>query len=203
MSWLHSRGLLGPEAVLAHTTWLDRPEIEAIGSTRTAVAHCPLSNQYVPYGVMPLRELLEAGATVGLGSDGSACGHRQDLFENMKLLVLMHRLHELDPQASAAPEALEIATKGGAAVHRIEAGTLKPGALADVIVIEATRPHLAPAHRPYSGIVYSARGSDVEMNIIGGEIVVEAGRCTRVDQDSIAEEAHRRAGELMERIGFP
>ncbi len=201
-SWLHSRGLLGPDAVLAHTTWLDDAEIEAIGSTKTAVAHCPLSNQYVPYGVMPLRKLLDAGATVGLGSDGSACGHRQDLFENMKMLVLMHRLHNLDPKASFASEALEIATRGGAAVHGINAGTLTPGALADIIVIDATRPHLAPLHRPIAGIVYSVRAGDVEMNIIGGEIVVENGRCTRVDQDEIVAEAKQRAGELMGRIGL-
>ncbi len=201
-TWLHSQGLLGPDTVLAHTTWLDEAEIEAIGSTRTAVAHCPLSNQYVPYGVMPLRELLDAGATIGLGSDGSACGHRQDLFENMKLLVLMHRLHHLDPKASSGPQAFEIATKGGAAVHGIDAGALVPGALADVIVIDTTRPHLVPWHQASSGIVYSARGSDVEVNIVGGEIVVEDGRCTRVDQDEVVDEARRRAGELMDRVGL-
>jgi 5-methylthioadenosine/S-adenosylhomocysteine deaminase len=200
--WLDDQGLLGPDAVLAHTTWLDESEIEAIGSTRTAVVHCPLSNQYVPYGVMPLRLLRHAGATVGLGSDGSTCGHRQDLFENMKLLVLMHRLHHLDPKASLAPEALELATVGGAAVHGIDAGVLRPGALADVIVLDATGPHMAPFHRPTSGIVYSARASDVEMNIIGGDIVVEDGRCTLVDQDEIIADARKRAGELMDRVGL-
>ncbi len=200
--WLDSRGLLGPDAVLAHTTWLDESEVEAIGSTRTAVVHCPLSKSYVPYGVMPLRLLRHVGATVGLGSDGSTCGHRQDLFENMKLLVLMHRLHHLDPKASFAPEALELATVGGAAVHGIDAGVLRPGALADVIVVDATQPHMAPLHRPTSGIVYSARASDVEMNIIGGVIVVEDGRCTLVDQDAIIAEARKRGGELMDRIGL-
>ncbi|MFV2000593.1 MAG: amidohydrolase family protein, partial [Acidimicrobiia bacterium] len=202
VTWLGSRGLLGPDTVLAHATWLDEEEIEAIGSTNTAVAHCPLSNQYVPYGVMPLRELLDAGATVGLGSDGSTCGHRQDLFENMKLMVLMHRLHNLDPKATFAPEALEIATKGGAAVHRINAGVLRPGALADVIVIDATRPHLSPLHRPSSGIVYSARAGDVETTIVGGEVVVENGRTTRIDQDEVVAEARQRARELMDRIGL-
>lgn len=200
--WLDGRGLLGPDTVLAHTTWLDESEIEALGYTKTAVAHCPLSNQYVPYGVMPLRLLRHAGATVGLGSDGSACGHRQDLFENMKLLVLMHRLNHLDPKASSAPEALELATVGGAATHGIDAGVLRPGALADVIVVNATAPHMAPLPRPTSGIVYSARASDVEMNIIGGEIVVEDGRSTLVDQDEIIAEARKRSGELMDRIGL-
>ena len=200
--WLHSKGLLGPEAVLAHATWVNTDEIQAMGETRTAVAHCPLSNLYVPYGVMPLREILDAGVSVGLGSDGSCCGHRQDLFENIKLMVLMHRLHNLDPTASSASQALEVATRGGAAVHGIPAGELAAGALADILVIDTTRPQFAPVHDPVAAIVYTARGSDVEMNIVGGEIIVEHGRSTRIDQDAVVSEARRRAAELAERIGL-
>ena len=173
-----------------------------MGDTRTAVAHCPLSNLYVPYGVMPLREILDAGVAVGLGSDGSCCGHRQDLFENMKLMVLMHRIHHLDPRASSAAQALEVATRGGAAVHSIQAGVLAAGALADILVIDTTRPHFAPIHDPIAAIVYTARGTDVEMNIVGGEIIVEHGRSTRIDQDAVVSEAIRRAAELAERIGL-
>ena len=199
-TWLHRNGLLGPDAILAHATWVDDEEIEALGETRSAVAHCPLSNFYVPYGVMPLHDLVGAGAAVGLGSDGSCCGHRQDLFENMRLMVLMHRLHNLDPKASRADEALEVATRGGAAVHGIEAGVLAAGMLADIVVVDTTRPHFAPMHDPVAAIVYTARGTDVDMNIVGGEIIVEGGRSTRVDQDAIVSEARARAGELAERI---
>ena len=199
-TWLHRNGLLGPDAILAHATWVDGEEIEALGDTRSAVAHCPLSNFYVPYGVMPLHDLVGAGAAVGLGSDGSCCGHRQDLFENMRLMVLMHRLHNLDPKASRADEALEVATRGGAAVHGIEAGVLAEGMLADIVVVDTTRPHFAPMHDPVAAIVYTARGTDVDMNIVGGEIIVEGGRSTRVDQDAVVSEALARAGELAERI---
>ena len=200
--WLHREGLLGPDAVLAHATWVDDEEIKAIGSTRTAVVHCPMSNQYVPYGVMPMRRLLEAGATVALGTDGSTCGHRQDLFENMKMLVLMHRLAELDPGASSAAEALRIATTGGAAALGIDAGRLAPGALADVIVLDTSRAHLTPVHDPRTALVYAARGSDVTMNIVGGQVIVEEGRCTRVDQDEVISEARGRARGLIARIGL-
>ncbi|MCY4372074.1 MAG: amidohydrolase [bacterium] len=201
-TWLHNEGLLGPEAVLAHATWLDGAEIEAIGSTRTAVVHCPMSNQYVPYGVMPMRQLLDAGATVGLGTDGSTCGHRQDLFENMKMLVLMHRLADLDPGASSAAEALRVATAGGAGALGLEAGRLVPGALADVIVLDTSRAHLTPIHDPLSALVYAARGSDVTMNIVGGQVIVEDGLCTRVDQDEVMSEARARARYLLGRIGL-
>ena len=200
--WLHREGLLGPDAVLAHATWVDDEEIDAIGSTRTAVVHCPMSNQYVPYGVMPMRRLLDAGATVALGTDGSTCGHRQDLFENMKMLVLMHRLADLDPGASSASEALHIATTGGAAALGIDAGRLAPGALADVIVLETSRAHLTPVHDPRTALVYAARGSDVTMNIVGGQVIVEEGRCTQVDQDEVISEARGRAGGLIARIGL-
>ena len=199
--WLERAGLLGPDAVLAHATWLDRAEIEAIGSTRTAVVHCPMSNQYVPYGVMPMRRLLDAGATVGLGTDGSTCGHRQDLFENMKMLVLMHRLADLDPGASSAEEALRIATVGGADALGLDAGRLVPGSLADVIVLDTSRAHLTPVHDPRTAVVYAARGGDVTMNIVGGQVIVEDGRCTRVDQDEVIAEASGRSREVISRIG--
>ena len=102
-----------------------------------------MSSRYVPYGVMPMRRLLDAGATLGLGTDGSTCGHRQDLFENMKMLVLMHRLAHLDPGASCAAEALQLATLGGAPALGIDGGRLVPGALAVVIVLDTSRAHLS------------------------------------------------------------
>ncbi len=198
--WLEHHGLLGPDAILAHATWIDEEEIEAIGASGAAVSHCPLSNMYVPVGVMPFRALSDAGAVVGMGTDGSCCGHRQDLFENSKLMVLMHRLHNLDPEACFASEALGVATRGGAAAHGIQAGVLEVGALADILVIDTTQPQFVPLHDPRSAIVYTAQGGDVDMNIVGGEIIVEDGRSTRVDQEAVLAEARSRAGELFDRI---
>lgn len=77
---------------------------------------------------------------------------------------------------------------------------LATGALADMVVVDTTRPHFAPMHDPVAAIVYTARGTDVEMNIVGGEIIVEGGRSTRVDQDAVVSEARGRARELAERI---
>jgi 5-methylthioadenosine/S-adenosylhomocysteine deaminase len=200
--WLHAEGLLGPAATLAHCTWLDDHDVELIGETATGVAYLPVSNQYMPYGVMRLRDLRSAGATVGLATDGSACGHRQDLFECMKQGILLQRVHSLDPEASNAEEALELATRDGARVLGIEAGQLAPGKLADVVVVDLDRPHLRPTSRVAAILVYSARGSDVVMTIVGGEVVFEDGRCTRVDEAAVMEEAQARGKELIERAGL-
>ncbi len=201
-SWLHEEGLLGPDATLAHGCWVDDEDVRLLGTTHSCVAHCPASNMIVPFGVMPLRALREAGATVGLGTDGSACGHRQDLFEQMKLTVLLHRTAGLDPEATDVAEALELATREGARVLQLDAGRLQAGALADVAVVDLDRAHLRPVNDPLATAVYAARGGDVWMTVVGGEVVFEEGRCTRVDEAAVLAEAQACSDALIRRAGL-
>jgi 5-methylthioadenosine/S-adenosylhomocysteine deaminase len=202
VAWLASNGALGPGTTLAHATWLRDEEVALLGETATGVAHLPVSNEYMPYGVMRLRDLRRAGATVGLGTDGSACGHRQDPFEQMKMAVLLQRVHALDPTAATAEEALELATREGARYLGIDAGQIAEGRLADLAVVDLQRPHLTPRHRAVSALVYSATPADVVMTIVGGEIVYQDGACTRVDEAEVMAEAQARAGDLVRRAGL-
>lgn len=202
VAWLASNDALGPATTLAHATWLQDEEVALLGETATGIAHLPVSNQYMPYGVMRLGDLRRAGAVVGLGTDGSACGHRQDPFEQMKMAVLLQRVHSLDPTAASAEEALELATREGARYLGIDAGQIAAGRLADLAVIDLQRPHLTPRHRTVSALVYSATPADVVMTIVGGEIVYQDGACTRVDEADVMAEARARAGDLVRRAGL-
>jgi 5-methylthioadenosine/S-adenosylhomocysteine deaminase len=202
VEWLYGEGLLAAGATLAHGIHLNDREVRLIGETRTAVAHCPVSNQYGGDGVLRLRDLRTAGAVVGLGSDGPAYNHRQDLFECMKQSVLVQRMHHLDPRASDSDEALELATREGARLVGIDAGVLAPGKLGDVTVVGLDRPHLTPHHRIAATLAYAARGSDVDMTIVAGRIVYEEGRCTLVDEQAVMAEAEARAVELLRRAGI-
>jgi 5-methylthioadenosine/S-adenosylhomocysteine deaminase len=201
VDWLYEEGLLGGGATIAHGIYLSDREVERVGETGTGVAYCPVSHQYAGLGVMRLRDLRDAGAAVGLGADG-ASGHRQDLFEVMKQAVLLQRVHTLDPEASTAEEALELATREGARYLGIQAGVLAPGRLADVVVVDLSGPHLRPLHRVVASLVYSARGSDVAMTIVGGEVVYRDGACTRVEEAEVVAEAQARARELVDRAGI-
>jgi 5-methylthioadenosine/S-adenosylhomocysteine deaminase len=202
VAWLHEQGLLGPRTTLAHGIHLTDAEVRMAGETGAAVAHCPVSNQYGADGVLRLRELRAAGAVVALGTDGAAYNHRQDLFECMKQAVLVQRLHRLDPEAAHSHEALALATREGARLLGIDAGVLAPGRLADLTVVGLDAPHLTPHHDVQAALVYAARGSDVRMTIVGGEVVVEDGRCTRVDEDAICAEALDRARAVVRRAGI-
>jgi 5-methylthioadenosine/S-adenosylhomocysteine deaminase len=202
IDWLHTEGLLGERGTIAHAIWLDDSEVARVGETRTGVSYNPISNQYLASGVPRLRDLRDAGAVVGLGTDGPGCGHRQDLFECVKESILLQRVHTLEPTESWAEEALELATREGARYVGIDAGQLAPGKLADVTVVDLSRAHLAPLHRVVATLAYSARGSDVAMTIVGGDVIYEDGRCTRVDEIEAMDEAQRRAEELVEKAGL-
>ena len=200
--WMQREGLLDERAALAHGVWLDDEEVAHIGEAGAGVAHCPTSNCYLADGAIRLRDLRSAGAVVSLGTDGSACDHRQDMFEQMKQSVFVQRLHHLDPTASNAEEALELATREGARFLGIDAGVLAPGKLADIAVVDVDQVHLQPMHRIVSTLVYAARGSDVVMTIVGGGVIYENGASTRVDDGEVIAEAQARSAELIERAGL-
>jgi len=202
IAWLHREGLLGRGATIAHSIWLDDREVDQMGETETGASYNPTSNEYLASGTIRLRDLRSAGAVVGLGTDGPGCGHRQDLFEQMKQSILLQRVHTLEPTVSTAEEAFELATREGARYMGLDSGLLEAGKLADVVVVELDCPHLKPLHRTVATLAYSARGSDVAMTIVGGEVVYENGRCTNVDEAEVMVEAQRRAQELVTRAGM-
>src|SRR5690606_490198 len=94
LEWLAKRGFLDQRSCFAHAIWLDEQEIELAGTQDCAIAHNPMSNQYLASGAMPLRALREAGATIGLGADGAA-GHLMDMFQIMRQMIYVQRLHTL------------------------------------------------------------------------------------------------------------
>jgi 5-methylthioadenosine/S-adenosylhomocysteine deaminase len=200
--WLAQEGVLDRRATLAHSIWLDDAEVEAAGLAECGIAYNPTSNQYLASGPLRLRALRDAGAVIGLGTDGPGCGHRQDLFEQIKQSILVQRLATLDPEVSNVEEALELATRDGARYAGLDAGQLAEGKLADVVVVGLERPHLRPLHRIVGTLGYSVRGSDVAMTIVGGSIVYEDGRVTTVDEDAVMAEADARASELVRRAGL-
>ncbi len=120
----------------------------------------------------------------------------------MKQSVFVQRLHNLDPIASNAQESLELATREGARYLGIDAGILEPGKLADIAVVDVDRVHLQPLNNVIGTLVYAARGSDVVMTIVGGEVIYENGSSTRVDDAEVVAEAKARSSELIDRAGL-
>jgi cytosine/adenosine deaminase-related metal-dependent hydrolase len=144
-------------------------------------------------GIAPVRSLLDAGAQVGLGVDGSASNERGDLFLEVKQALLVARARG-GPEAMTVREALRLATRGGAAVlGRDDIGSLEPGKCADLAVWRTDILELGGADDPVAGLVLSGPHR-VDRLIVGGEDVVRGGALVRADESEIARQ-HRHQAE--------
>ncbi|HBT33137.1 MAG TPA: N-ethylammeline chlorohydrolase [Pusillimonas sp.] len=199
--WMQQQGLLGRDATFAHAIWLDDEEVDIAGSNACGIAHNPMSNAYLASGTMRLRDLRSAGAMIGMGTDGAA-GHLMDMFHIMRQMVYVQRLHTLNPQASSAADAFELATRGGAAMVGIDAGCLMPGKLADIAVVSLQGAHMVPCFDPVASLVYCASGRDVTLTMVNGRIACEQGRAQFVDHDKIIGDARQYCEDLILRLNI-
>jgi 5-methylthioadenosine/S-adenosylhomocysteine deaminase len=204
VSYLDSVGLSGAHVVLAHCVHLDAAEFETLAKTRTNVAHCPSSNLKLGSGIAEVSRLLERDISVSLGADGAACNNRLDMFTEMRSMALLQKaLH--GPEVLPARQALRIATVGGARALGLEKeiGTLEPGKLGDVIVVNLTTLHSGPGTEdPVSALVYSAQTSDVQSVVIDGQIVMKDRALLTMDEQSVIRNAAREGAELTKRAGI-
>ena len=202
----YNRGILSERTVVAHCVWLDDREIELMGQTGTAVAHCPCSNMKLSSGPARIGDFRRAGLDVGLGSDGEKENNNLDLLEEMKFASLLQKVSTLDPTVGDPWDILEMATIGGArALDLAEVtGSLEPGKRADVVTVDLRRPHTRPLLRGDdfnvpAHLVFSANGGDVADVWVDGHRVVESGRVVGVDEAEVVATAQAAAEELFER----
>jgi 5-methylthioadenosine/S-adenosylhomocysteine deaminase len=204
LSYLDSVGISGPGVALAHCVWVDKEGIARLARQRTNVVHCPSSNLKLGSGVAPIPEMLAAGCRVGLGADGAPCNNRLDAFTEMRLAALIQK-PRLGPDALPAPQALELATLGGARALGLEAeiGSIEVGKRADLVVLDLNGPHTQPDEADLvSRIVYSARAADVRHVLVDGRVVVKDGQLKTAKVEEIRREANRCARMLKHRAGF-
>jgi len=195
VEYVERLGWLAGDVWCAHCVHLAPAEAARFGATGTGVAHCPTSNLRLGAGLAPVRELLDAGARVGLGVDGSASNERGDLLYEAKQALLVARGRG-GARAMGVREALRLATRGGAAVlRRDDLGSLEPGKRADVAVWRTDGLELGGAEDLVAGLVLSAPHR-VDRLLVGGEEVVRGGALVRADEREIAREHRREAARL-------
>ncbi|WP_435067815.1 amidohydrolase [Haloplanus sp. C73] len=199
IEWARSLGLCGADDFLAHGVHLDEREREILAETGTGVVHCPASNMKLASGMAPVQALLDAGVTVGLGTDGAASNNDLDIFDEMRDAAMLGKLAADDASAVAAPDAVRMATAGGADVLGLDAGRIEAGAAADLAVVDLDAPHLTPAHDVVSHLAYAARGSDVRHTVCDGAILMRDREVLTLDEAAVMERAETRARELVAR----
>jgi 5-methylthioadenosine/S-adenosylhomocysteine deaminase len=161
-------------SVLAHCTKLDSDEIQQISETDWIVAHNPSANLKLGSGIAPVPEMMNAGASVALGTDGPASNNGLNMFEEMNTMALIHKRD--DPSSLNAQQVLDSATIEGGKISERKIGRIKEGFRADVLAIDSSHPSLQPLEpeRIVSHLVYSFPG-EVKATWVDGELLFDRG----------------------------
>ncbi|MBT8457696.1 MAG: 8-oxoguanine deaminase [Rhodobacteraceae bacterium] len=188
-------GWTGDDVWHAHCVKLDAQEIDLFSRTGTGVAHCPCSNCRLGSGIAPVRAMRDAGVRVGLGVDGSASNDAGSLIDEARQAMLLQRV-ALGADAMSTREALEIATRGGAAVlGRDDCGVIAVGKRADLALWDITGIEAAGSWDPAALLLAGPRR--VRDLIVEGRQIVRDGRVVTIDTEKLAARANRLVARLM------
>src|SRR5215204_884718 len=203
LEYLADTGLATPHLCTAHCVWVTEREQALLAERDVKVLHCPSSNLKLGSGLAPVAEMRARGISVSLGSDGAACNNRLDMFEEMRLAATLQAVRKR-PGTLTARDAVWMATREGARALGIEreVGSIETGKRADLILVDRDRPHLAPDPDPWSTLVYGARGTDVRLTMVDGEILVRDSTLQHLDAGAITAEARTAAAQLIRRAGI-
>jgi 5-methylthioadenosine/S-adenosylhomocysteine deaminase len=203
IEYLDTVGVLGPSSLFAHCVWVSPSEVQMLAETGTKVALNPVSNMFLADGFAPIPDMLRRRVTVGLGVDGAASNNSQDMFETMKFCLLGQRAHALDTRVFDAETVLEMATIGSAKCLGLEerVGSLEKGKKADVVILRLDQIAFTPYLRPVSHLVFSAQGRDVSTVIVDGQVLLQDGKFTSLNEAAILSEANRVAHEIIKKAG--
>ena len=192
----------GEDAIFAHSVHLSPEEIDHLANTNTAVSHNPVSNMMLGDGIAPVVEMLAAGVKVGLGSDGAASNHSQDLFETMKAASLLQKVKHQDAGIIEPYQVLRMGTIEGAQALGLGdvCGTVEVGKRADLILVDIQKPHFQPVNDLVSQLVHCAKATDVDTVVADGSVLMRGRECVLLDEAEILQRARAARRDLMGRM---
>jgi 5-methylthioadenosine/S-adenosylhomocysteine deaminase len=187
VSFLEDIRYLDEQLIAFHCVYLSDKDMKIFADHGCKVVHNPASNMKLASGVAPVPEMLQAGITVGLGTDGCASNNNLDMIKEMSTAAKLHKVARFDPTVMDAQTVVRMATIEGAKTLGMDkiTGSLEAGKKADIIIIGLNKPHLTPIYSEYSHLVYAMSGADVDTVIINGKVVMENRKLLTIDEKEV------------------
>ena len=188
VEYLAESGVLGPKTVLGHMVYVvghsrvDYPfgdELKLIATSGASVGHCPHKYAKMALAMESFDSYVERGINVGLGTDT----YPLDIISEMRYASLISRLVDRKYHGARPAAVFNAATVWGAeALGRKDLGRLARGVKADIVIVDLRTLRYGPVRDPVTALVEYGSGADVETVMVDGEIVIERGHSTRVDE---------------------
>jgi len=196
-------GVLGPGFLAAHAVWIDASEMELLASSGAAVSHNLASNLRV-LGLPRVADMLDAGITLGLGSDGAPANNRMSLVDEMYSASLLQKGLRLDPTVLPARQVFAMATIDGARAIAWDnqIGSLEIGKKADLVIVDPLTANMVPLLNPTAALVTSMKTENIESVMCDGRWLMRNRIVTVFDEMALLREAQSCGVGLAHRIGL-
>jgi 5-methylthioadenosine/S-adenosylhomocysteine deaminase len=185
VAFLDSLGVLSERTIMVHCVWVDERDLGIMRDRGVKVVHNPSANAFLGDGIAPVRQMLERGIPVCLGTDGGCTNSRQSVFEEMRMAALMAKARDAEASALGADETFLMGTARGGDVLGLPVGRISADHAADLVVVDLQALSLQPAQTSPKQIVYAMQPDAIKRVIVGGEPIAQDGRLTRVDEREI------------------
>lgn len=175
IEYMDSIGVLNNRVLLAHAIHLNEKDLDIIKKREASIAYNPMANAKGATGIARAYEMLNKNIKVGLGTDGPMSSNQIDLFRTLSYASSMQRLKYNDRTIMTPDVVVKMATIGGAQALNLDKkiGSIEPGKLADIVIIETKSPNMMPNYDPFATLVFQANPSNVDTTIVNGKIIVE------------------------------
>ncbi len=193
IEFLNTLGVVDEKLLAAHCIFMTENDCELFRRGGASVAHCIGANTKAAKGVAPVKEMLESGIVVGLGTDGPSSGNTLDILTQFKLFADFHKTYNHDRSAFPAQFIVNLGTMGGAKALGINdcTGSLEAGKQADLVLLETKSVNMFPLYDPYSLLVYSANSKNVDSVFVAGQCLVKNGILQQDDLTVLRENLYR------------
>jgi 5-methylthioadenosine/S-adenosylhomocysteine deaminase len=200
IEYLNHLKFLDKNVVIAHGVWVDEDEMKLLASAGTSVSLNIESNLKLASGVPPVKEYLQNGVVLSMGTDGAASNNNLDMFGEMDTLIKSQKIKYNDAAFLSAEDVVRFATIDGARALGIDdkVGSLEKGKSADIILISMDSPENLPLYNYYSHLVYVIGRESIETVIVNGKILLEHREFKTIDIDKVKANAKNFTQEVKE-----
>ena len=183
IEYLERAGILVDRLVAAHVIHVDDTDMALMQRHDVGIGHNPISNTKGMSGLAPAWEMYQLDLPIGLGTDGPMSSNQIDMLGPLRQAAIVARIRGYDTTRFTPFELVRMVTVGGARALDMEdqLGSIEPGKLADLVVLDTSRPNMTPVYDPYAAIVFQAYPGDVALTIVNGEVVARDAIATKVD----------------------
>ncbi len=173
VEYLDSLGLVNERLAAVHCVWISPEDCYLLAKRKANVVSCTESNLKLTSGIAPLNTMMKADINVCLGTDGASSNNNLSLFEEMKTTAITQKNAYHTPADFSAEQIWRMATENAARAFGLNLG-LRPGALADLALIDLKKPWFWPQSNIISHLVYSMPGG-VDTTIVNGKVLMQGG----------------------------